>query len=60
MSSMMRRMEIRGMKQRGFKRLKDWRRKKPDGSVIIERGKGGPVVDPHGAIVGRNWPRVSA
>ena len=60
MSSMIRRMEIRGMKQRGFKRLKLRKRQLPDGTSIVERVKRGPVVDPSGVIVGRSWPRVSA
>jgi len=58
MSSLTRRMQIRGMKRRGFFRTPFRIERDADGQQRPVRVKsGGLILNPFGALVGYRWPR---
>lgn len=58
MSSLTRRMQIRGMKRLGYVRSKFRVEKNADGEVRkIRVARGGLIVNPEGGRVGYRWPR---
>lgn len=60
MSSLARRMEIRGLKAMGFKRRKYRAVRWPDGRVEHRRvPRAGMIEDPLGRPIGYRWPRLT-
>lgn len=60
MSSLARRMEIRGLKAMGFKRRKYRVVRLPDGQVEYRPvSRGGIIEDSQGQAIGYRWPRLA-
>lgn len=58
MSSLVRRMEIRAMKARGFHRTPFLIERGPDGAQRLRRvARGGLILDPNDQPIGTRWPR---
>lgn len=58
MSSLTRRMQIRGMKRLGYRRTKYRVAKGLDGQVrLVEVARGGLILNPNNEAVGYGWPR---
>lgn len=59
-SSLTRRLQIRGLKARGFARTPFRLAKEPDGTMTPQRVKrGGLILDPANEPIGYRWPRIA-